>query len=55
MQLLKQESNLRRNRLVLEEVVRQRERAAWLDSTSTLIHEQKQQHSCNILPRSSDH
>ena len=51
MQLLKRESNLRRNRLVLEEVVRQRERVAWLDSTSTLIHEQKQQHSCNPCPR----
>ena len=55
MQLLERESNLRRNHLVLEEVVRQRERTAWLDSTATLInaqkhhHQQQQQQSCKTL------
>ena len=34
---LQSESNIRRNRLVLEDVLCQREKQVWLDKTSSLV------------------
>ena len=34
---LQSESNIRRNKLVLEDVLGQREKQAWLDKTSSLV------------------
>jgi hypothetical protein len=39
MDALKKDSNLRRNRLVLEEIVRRREKISWMDQTTTMVHE----------------
>jgi hypothetical protein len=38
-QVLEKDSNIRRNHLVLEDVVRQREREQWLEYTSAEIHD----------------
>lgn len=37
--ILKKDSNIRRNHLVLEDVVRQRGRESWLNETTTLLHD----------------
>lgn len=39
MDALTKDSNLRRNRLVLEEIVRRREKNSWMDQTTTMVHE----------------
>lgn len=51
LEMLTKDSNIRRNHLVLEEVVRQREKQQWLDQTSEKIHERSRENHSQMQSR----
>jgi hypothetical protein len=55
LEMLTKDSNIRRNHLVLEEVVRQREKQQWLDVTSQKIHERSRDSQSQLQSRLRQH